>query len=474
MSPAFDMIVRGGRVVSPGCSDPPPLLDVGIAGGRIAQLAHRLPSGPPEVDASGGHVLPGFVDVHAHTDEAALRPHATSKLLQGVTTEICGQCGGSPAPLSTREAARHRETIKHEEDAWSCRSEWRGFADYFRVLRGRGCPANQVLFAGWWTVHDDAVRFGSRGLEAAFSALERALDEGVAGVSLHQESDSWRTLTDPQKRRLFALVAGRGRLISVHLASHGEPLLSLIEAFLDLAAETGCRVQLSHLKLLGQRRSERRQALLELLDRKSEVPYRFDVTPFTELCTRARMLGERIRQGGDEQFEWFDRIRWLRQDDERARCGPSWGPSDRQYIVERLDRDPGGLVLLGGLRVEDVDALLAHPRCFVGSDASAVPAEENDRHPPRAFSTFPVAMARRLSAGATWPAIAEQMADAPARWFGLDGRGNLAPGQVADLVVLDQPGPAVRIREVVLGGRHAVSRGSVLYPDCGGPLLPPR
>jgi N-acyl-D-amino-acid deacylase len=471
MSPAFDLIVRGGRVVSPGCSDPP-VLDVGIAGGRIAELGPRLPSGPPELDASGGHVLPGFIDVHAHTDEAAFRPGATSKLLQGVTTEICGQCGGSPAPLSSGEAARHRETIKHEEDAWSCRAEWQGFADYFRILRRRGCPANQVLFAGWWTVHDDAVRFGSRGLEAAFSALERAFDEGVAGVSLHQESDSWRALTDQQRRRLFALVARRGRLISVHLASHGEPLVALVEAFLDLAAETGCRVQLSHLKLQGQNRSARRQGLLELLDRRSEVPFRFDVTPFTELCTRARMLRERIRQGGDEQIEWFDSIRWLRQSDERGRSGPSWAPSDRQYILERLDRDPGGLVLLGGLRDEDVDAFLAHPRCFVGSDASAVPAEEHDRHPPRAFSTFPAAMARRLSAGANFPAIAHQMADAPARWFGLPGRGSLAPGQVADLVVLDQPGPTLRIREVVLGGRHAVSRGTVLSSNGGGPLMP--
>jgi N-acyl-D-amino-acid deacylase len=51
------------------------------------------------IDAEGNLVAPGFIDVHSHSDAyLIIEPSAPSKISQGITTEINGQCGGSIAP----------------------------------------------------------------------------------------------------------------------------------------------------------------------------------------------------------------------------------------------------------------------------------------------------------------------------------------------------------------------------------------
>src|SRR3712207_6707413 len=96
----LDLILRGGRVLDgAGNSDFP--ADVAVEGGRIAAVGQL---GQPEarevVDVAGLTVCPGFVDVHTHSDALpfAVDP-LPAKILQGVTTEITGNCGSTPYPL---------------------------------------------------------------------------------------------------------------------------------------------------------------------------------------------------------------------------------------------------------------------------------------------------------------------------------------------------------------------------------------
>ena len=80
--------------------------DVVVEVDRIADVVRggAATRGDAEViDARGCLVTPGFVDSHAHSDAyLVLEPDAPSKLAQGVTTEVNGQCGGSAAPRSAR------------------------------------------------------------------------------------------------------------------------------------------------------------------------------------------------------------------------------------------------------------------------------------------------------------------------------------------------------------------------------------
>lgn len=95
----FDLIIRGGRLVD-GTGAAARQADVGIAGERVAAVGDLAAAGAARViDAAGCVVSPGFIDVHSHSDAYLLiEPDAPSKLTQGITTEINGQCGGSAAP----------------------------------------------------------------------------------------------------------------------------------------------------------------------------------------------------------------------------------------------------------------------------------------------------------------------------------------------------------------------------------------
>jgi N-acyl-D-amino-acid deacylase len=447
----FDLSIRNGQVAVAG-EAAPRAADVAVHAGRIAAVgpAGAVPAART-LDATGCWVLPGFVDVHSHTDEAALRPGAASKLRQGITTEICGQCGGAAAPLSSAPARAHRERIKREEDSFFPSVTWASLGQFLDRLDG-GVATNQVTFAGWWTVHDDEVRFGAGGLGSALAALERARAEGAAGVSIHQESASWRGLDGAGRRALFAAAAGS--MVSVHLAHYDDRLVQEIAELVDLSAHVGVRLQLSHLKILGPHRDELLGRVLEAL----QVPnVRGDVTPYTSACTRARSLGSRIRADAGA-LDDFASVQAAAGGWRRKRPPAGWTPEAAAELGQLLEREPGALVIADGLHDRHVNALLAEPHCFVGTDASAVPEGERGRVHPRAFDAFPVAVARRLAAGASITELAAQLADRPARWFDLEGRGRIAPGWAADLVVLEPQ--ARRPRHVIVNGTVAVAGGA--------------
>ncbi len=97
----LDIKIAGGRIVD-GTGAPARGADVGITGDAITAVGDlaREPAGRT-IDAAGLTVAPGFIDVHSHSDWRLWgNRRAESKIRQGVTTEVVGNCGFSPAPVS--------------------------------------------------------------------------------------------------------------------------------------------------------------------------------------------------------------------------------------------------------------------------------------------------------------------------------------------------------------------------------------
>src|SRR5215813_13595202 len=97
--PMDDLLIRGGQVID-GTGAPGRDADVGVSDGRIVAVEPCPPRAARRViDARGQAVAPGFIDIHTHSDfTLPLNPRAESKIRQGVTLEVVGNCGFSVAP----------------------------------------------------------------------------------------------------------------------------------------------------------------------------------------------------------------------------------------------------------------------------------------------------------------------------------------------------------------------------------------
>ena len=100
MSYDFDLIIKNGTLVD-GTGSAKRVEDIGVRGDKIiyiGNITNHLDSNV--IDASGCIVAPGFIDIHSHSDFFCLvSPESESKIYDGVTTEICGNCGISAFPL---------------------------------------------------------------------------------------------------------------------------------------------------------------------------------------------------------------------------------------------------------------------------------------------------------------------------------------------------------------------------------------
>src|SRR5262245_13566210 len=125
-----DIAIRGGVVID-GSGGPGREADVAVVNGPIAAVG-------PGADRAAGRttfarglvVAPDFIDIHTHSHfTLPLNPRAESKIRQGVTTEVVGNCGFSVAPALPGRTEMLREYLA--ASATWLPFEQTTFADYF-------------------------------------------------------------------------------------------------------------------------------------------------------------------------------------------------------------------------------------------------------------------------------------------------------------------------------------------------------
>ncbi|UCG54990.1 MAG: amidohydrolase family protein, partial [Dehalococcoidia bacterium] len=145
----FNKILRNGRIVD-GSGNPWFKADIGIREGKIAAIGdlRRVEAGQI-IDAIGNVITPGFVDIHAHSDlQVLVNPNAESKIRQGVTLEVNGNCGTSAAPL--QGFALERTNSRAEK--YGLDIDWKTMGEYLDRLEKQGLSLNCISFVGHGTV----------------------------------------------------------------------------------------------------------------------------------------------------------------------------------------------------------------------------------------------------------------------------------------------------------------------------------
>jgi N-acyl-D-amino-acid deacylase len=492
----FDLLIQNGSVLD-GTGAEAVRADIGICGERIEAVGKLSKAEAQQtIDATGQIVCPGFIDVHSHSDAYLLiEPRASSKVFQGITTEVCGNCGASAAPRLGDAKLPSDWQDKPFPGTWSTVSEYRKLFEQVK-------PAvNEALLIGHNTLHRGICGYEPRGanpdeLKAMCNALEQALDEGGCGMSTGLIYPPASAVPREEVIALSNVCAAKNKIYTSHMRSEGKQLLEAIDEALDIGRRSGARVQVSHLKTSGQANWHKIDAALEKIEsaRAEGLEVAADRYPYTAACTDldiilpdwalydgreavlARLADSKVRKKirdevlegrgefgfgtvmiGSVENPLFHTFKGVRVDEAAKLLGME--PVDALlHIIEKDELRTGGIFF--GMCEENMWKILAQPWVMVGCDASLRAPDgilSKDHPHPRAYGSFTKLLRASLDGQTvTLPEMIRKMTSLAAEQFRLKDRGVLKKGACADVVVFD---PAAVKEKTSYKEPHQLSEG---------------
>ncbi len=427
----FDLVLRNGRVFD-GSGAPPVAADLAVAGDRIAAI-DRVPAGrgDVEIDVRGQAVAPGFIDVHTHDDRALLiDPNMAAKTSQGVTTVITGNCGISLAPLVLRDTPPPPLDLIGDTGSY----RYGRFGGYLDALDAAPAAVNAACLVGHSTLRVGAMAELDRPANEAELAtmrdrLRAALDAGAIGLSSGTFYPPAAAAPAGEVAELAALAGEAGGVYTTHMRDETDRVDESLRESFAIAGKAGVRLIISHHKVAGRANHGRsRETLATIAEAMERQPVGLDAYPYVA----ASSMLDAGRFGTAERtiVTWSQSVPEAAGRD-LAEIAAEWGVPAEE-AVERL-KPAGGVYFL--MDEEDVRRILAFPHTMIGSDGLP-----HDRHPhPRLWGTFPRVLGRYARDAGIFPIeeAVRRMTSLPAERFGLTGRGRLAPGGFADIVVFD-------------------------------------
>ncbi|WP_203719216.1 N-acyl-D-amino-acid deacylase family protein, partial [Asanoa siamensis] len=266
-----DLLLAGGLVVD-GSGTPAVRADVLVRDGRVAALGAGLTAAVVR-DVTDRVVCPGFVDIHTHSDLTLLSdPRGLSKVHQGVTTEVVGNCGLGVAPLAPgAPVAFVRQAVGYLDLDPAVDWSWPDLAGYLAALASAGPGLNVASLVGHLALHASVVGFSDRPASPAeidrmCTLLGDALDAGAVGLSTGLVYAPLPYVREDELLALARVVADRDRIFTWHVRNYDDDLLGSVDQAVRVARATGARTQISHLAAVGRRNWGAVRRALDLVD----------------------------------------------------------------------------------------------------------------------------------------------------------------------------------------------------------------
>lgn len=482
------ILLENGRIVD-GTGAPWRHGSVLIEGGTIATVGADADANAADVamDLDGSVVAPGFIDIHTHSDfTLPANREAHSKVRQGVTFEVVGNCGSSAAP---REGAAvegidswfGRNGVADEVDT----EAWTTMGEFLDHLGGGGISLNVASLVGHGTVRAAAMGHADRKptteeLTRMREHVAAAMKDGAVGLSTGLFYPPGAYADIEEVVALAEVAAEHGGIYATHMRSESDDLIASVEETLEIGRRADVPVQISHHKAIGPDNWGKVRYTLRRMDLAREhdgIDVQCDQYPYVASSTSlGALLPTWAHDGGDEAL--LDRLRdgetYARLLEElKAGRSASWdgvlitrisNPDLREYegrTLEELatredeDRSPPEILLdivlkdqndtmhvNFGMDEDDVRTVMQHPLTMVGSDGSSLctcgPLGEGTPH-PRNYGAFPRVLGTYVREQETLDleTAVYKMTGLPASRLGLSDRGRLVAGSAADVTVFD-------------------------------------
>lgn len=481
----LDLIIRNGRVAD-GTGDPCTYNDIGVKGDRIVQVGQVEGEAVRTIDALNMVVAPGFIDMHSHSDLTRFDdPLCEIKLQQGVTTEVTGNCGLSPAPLSDGTAGLLKSygepIIGRMRYAWN----WYTYGEYMQELSKQAFSCNIAPCMGSGSLRIAAKGFDKGQLcademDIVKHLLSEGLEAGAMGLSMGlMYAPECYYLMD-ELMEICKVAARYGALLTTHIRGEGASLAASVREVVHIAESAGISLNISHFKAAGVKNwGSALEDAIEIIDDglSRGVDITCDVYPYTAGSTslpallppwaqeggiagvisrlRDKQTREKIRADLlHESVVWdnpllnsgWDRVCISTANSEKNRSciGKSLseiaalrGKDPVDSALDLIAEENGNVaVVLHQMSDEDVKKIIAWDRSTIVSD-SLYPAGGNPH--PRMYGAFPRLFRKyvREDGILTIEKAVKKITSAPAERFGIKGRGLLKNGHTADIVIFD-------------------------------------
>jgi len=476
----FDTLIKNG-VIYAGDGKAPIKGDIGIRDGKIAALGENLgKSANTIIDAKGLTVSPGFIDIHSHTDTNLFdAPKGDSRIFQGVTTEVGGNCGGAPFCCSDE----YWEKKKARQNRWGI-EPWRDVDGFYAALDNYGIGINYASLVGHGDVREAIVgpynvKATDEQLQQMCDLLDKELEMGAAGLSYGLEYTPGCYCDTREMVALNKVVAKHNAFFAVHMRNEDDHVLEAMDEAIESARLSGARLEISHLKAQNPANFDKIDRMLGKIDKAQAdgIDISFDRYPYTAFSTGfTSFIPIELRDGTHEDI--------LKRLNDPATC-----EKIRKYAYSRLERfggaqqvvvagcdNPDNAIYAGkniaecckisgkdewemiryllisedlsvsqatfAMKEENLMRIYAHPLSMPASDGSVYSPEgilSKELPHPRSYGTFPRFFEKyvREAKIVDLATAIYKCTGLPASRIKLKDRGLIIPGYAADITVFD-------------------------------------
>lgn len=476
----LDLLIKNAAVVD-GTGADRVTRDIGIKDGRFRLDGIGNAEAEKTIDADGLALAPGFIDAHGHTDLFAwVEPLCSAKLRQGITTEIAGQCGMSPAPVSAEFQPVYRLYYESQgAPIYPDHTELASVAALMERLESLKLGINLAIFAAQGT-----LRIAAMGLNPAKpdkaqmdrmrAQAREAMQAGALGISSGLMYPPGSFSDEDELAALCGAIAPYGGIYTSHIRNQGNQLARSVEETLSIARRAGISANISHHKAAGKANWGKISETIRMIHEEGNATH--DVYPYTASSTSlsATLPPACMKEGIEKLVIHLGDPSYLRElekrifqpyeewDNDLLECGydgilvidapltaDAPGLTIAQYAAKHAMRPFDAYIHLlreNRLRVNDVcfsmsqadvDRLIGDPLCMFGTDSLYVPGMKMTH--PRSIGTFPRILGRsvREQKLITLEEAIRKMTSLPANRYGLSGKGIVAEGADADMVLFD-------------------------------------
>lgn len=449
----YDLIIRHGRIID-GTGAPAVAGDVAIKDGRIAAVGKIDGTATNEIDAHGLVIAPGFIDVHTHAEDVDSMPKTENFLRMGVTTLVLGNCGTSVINVGS---------FFHDLEAEK-------FTPNVATLIGHGSVRRRAMGGNFDRPPSTAE------MDKMKAMVDKAMKDGAVGMStglIYQPGTFAKT---DEIIEVAKVASSYGGIYTSHMRDEGNHIVDSLNEVFRIAREANMRAEVSHIKLSGPANWGRAKKIMKLINHardeglqitEDQYSYTASSTGMDQLipssaleggkfkeriadpALKARYIAEmksslRARKSPDYSYAYIASYRrdkslnGLNIAEASKKLRGSDSLDDQIETVFQIETNGGASGVFHGMSEKDLKYFLKQTNTMIAADSGVRKLGEGVPH-PRGYGNNARVLARyvREQHVITLPDAIRKMTSLPAHTFQFTNRGELKPGNWADIVVFD-------------------------------------